>query len=219
MHRLTLSRRWVDVLWLGLAVAGIGLSRYQMLIMSAPLLLLAGLYWLWQSADEARGRILLQLAAAAGLALLLLAPFAGPVLQFQATREFAEDILRSEADWGEADLLGYFLPAEGTPLVGPLVQQQFPNLLTHTPVGLITLGLAVLGLFSWRRDKWLWLAMAALLLLLALGRVLTINGETLFPPALRLVGRQSFVVQLVRFPVALLGPAGRPDSRAGRLRH
>ena len=41
MHRLTLSRNWIDVLWLGLAVAGIGLSRYQMLIMSAPLLLLA----------------------------------------------------------------------------------------------------------------------------------------------------------------------------------
>jgi hypothetical protein len=200
MHRLTLNGRWLDVFWLGLAVAGIGLSRYQMLIMSAPLLLLAGIYWLWQSADAVRGRLLLQLIAAAGLALLLLVPFAGPVLQFQATREFSEDILRNEAEWGEADLLGYFLPGEGVPLVGHLVQEQFPNLLTLTPIGPITLCLAILGLFSRRRDKWLWLAMAVLLLLLALGRVLTINGQTYFPlPYGWLEDHLSFV-QLIRYP-------------------
>ena len=200
MHRLTLNGRWIDVLWLGLAVAGIGLSRYQMLIMSAPLLLLAGIYWLWQSADAVRVRLLLQLIAAAALALLLLAPFAAPVLRFQATREFSEDILANEAEWGEADLLGYFLPGTGSPVIGPIVQQQFPNLLTHTPIGLITLGLAVLGLFSRRRDKWLWLAMAVLLLLLALGRVLTINGHTYFPlPYAWLEDNVSFV-QLIRYP-------------------
>ena len=71
MHRLILSRRWIDVLWLGLAVAGIGLSRYQMLIMSAPLLLLAAFYWLWQEDEEQRRRTFVLLAAA-GLALGLL---------------------------------------------------------------------------------------------------------------------------------------------------
>jgi hypothetical protein len=200
MHRLTLSGRWLDVVWLGLAVAGIGLSRYQMLIMSAPLLLLAGIYWLWQSVDAVRGRLLLQLASAAVLALLLLAPFAGPVLQFQATREFSEDILRSEAEWGEADLLGFFLPGEGAPLIGSLVKQQFPNLLTHTPVGLISLILAVLGLFSTRRDKWLWLAMAGFLLLMALGRVLTINGQTYFPLPYAWLEDHLSYVQLIRYP-------------------
>jgi hypothetical protein len=200
MFRLFLGGRWIDAMWLGLAVAGIGLSRYQMLIMSAPLLLLYGLFRLRQSPDRNRGRLLLQYTAAAALGMLLLAPFAGPVLQFQATREFAEDILRSEADWGEADLLGYFLPGEGTPLIGPLVKAQFPNLLTHTPVGLITLALAFLGLFSKRRDKWLWLAMAALLLLLALGRVLTINGETYFPLPYAWLEESLSFVQLIRFP-------------------
>ena len=200
MHRLTLSGRWLDVLGLGLAVAGIGLSRYQMLIMSAPLLLLAGIYWLWQSADAVRNRLLLQLTLSAALAMLILAPFVWPVLQFQATREFSEDILRNEAEWGEADLLGFFLPGEGVPFIGSLIKQQFPNLLTHTPIGLVTLGLSILGLFSRRREKWLWLAMAVLLLLLALGRVLTINGQTTFPlPYAWLEDHLSFV-QLIRYP-------------------
>jgi hypothetical protein len=200
MHCLILSRRWVDVLWLGLAVAGIGLSRYQMLIMSAPLLLLAALYWLWQEDEAHRRPTFVQLAAAAGLAMLLLLPFAGPVIRFQATRDFAADILRDEAEWGEADLLGYFLPGEGAPLVGTMVAERFPKLLTHTPIGLVALGMAILGLFARRRDKWLWLSMALLLLLLALGRVLTINGETLMPLPYAWLEDNFFVVQLIRYP-------------------
>jgi hypothetical protein len=200
MHRLVTSRRWIDVIWLSLAVAGIGLSRYQMLIMSAPLLLLAALYWLWGERAGASKLSFAQLAAAAGLAILILAPFAGPVIQFQMTREFAADILRDEAEWGEADLLGYFLPGEGAPVLGPLAAQRFPDLLTHTPIGLVTLALAILGLFSKRRDKWLWLGMALLILFLALGRILTINGQTYFPLPYAWLEDHLFVVQLIRYP-------------------
>ncbi len=200
MHRLTLSRRWIDALWLGLAVAGIGISRYQMLIMSAPLLLLAAFYWLWEGPDETRRRSFFQLLAAAALALLLLAPFAGPVIRFQMTREFAGDILRDEAQWGEADLLGYFLPGLGMPLLGTLAAERFPDILTHTPIGLITLTLAILGLFAPRRDKWLWVSMALLLLLLALGRVLTVNGQVLNPLPYAWLEDNLFIVQLIRYP-------------------
>jgi hypothetical protein len=200
MHRLIQSRRWIDVCLLGLALAGIGLSRYQMLIMSAPLLGLAAFYWLWKEVDESRGPIILQLLVSGGLALLLLAPFAGPLILFQATREFPLDILPDEGDWGDADLLGYFIPGRGAPFFGTLAKQRFPNLITRTPIGLITLSLSILGLFAKRRDKWLWLGMALLLLLLALGRVLTINGQTYFALPYAWLEEKLLLVQLIRYP-------------------
>ena len=199
LHRLTLSRRWSDALWLALAVAGIGLSRFQLLIMSAPLLAAAALTWLWAVEAGQRGRALAQMAAAAGLAALLLAPVAGPVLWYQATREHAADILPDEEPWGEADLLGFFVPAPDAP-GGDWVTAQLPSLLTRTPIGLVTLLLVLLGLFTPRGDKWLWLAMAAGILLLALGRVLTINGAISLPLPYGWLEERLSLVQLIRYP-------------------
>ncbi len=200
MHRLIRSRRWIDVLWLGAAVALIGFSRYQMLIMSVPVLVLSALYWLWQERGTGVAHTLVQLLAAAGLALLLLAPSAGPVIRFQMTRQFPDDIQRSEAEWGEADLLGFLLPGKGAPLIGAAAAERFPDLLTHTPVGWVTLGLALLGLFGPRRDKWLWFTMTLVLLLLALGRLLTINGQTSIVLPYAWLEDILLVVQLIRYP-------------------
>ncbi len=232
MHRLIESGKWRDVLWLGLAVAGIGFSRYQLLIMIAPMLALAAVFWLWQAPAGHRRQTFLQLAAAAGLGALLLLPFAGPVINFQATREFAEDIVREGQEWGEADLLGFLLPGEGVPLLGQQLKGRFPNMLTHTPIGIVTLALAILGLFARRRDKWLWLSMALLLLLLALGRQLTFNGQESIALPYAWLEDNFLIVQLVRFPsrfsallaipVAVLAGYGvevllRPLSRRGAL--
>ena len=199
-HRLTTSKRWIDVVWLGLATALIGFSRYQLLIMSVPMLLLAVLFWLWREAEGHRALTLLQLVAATGLAMLLIAPLAGPAIRYQVTREFPEDIRRDQTEWGESDLLGYFLPGAGAPLIGPVVTERFSNLLTHTPIGLVTLSMAILGLFARRHDKWMWLTMALLLLALALGRVLTINGQTSIPLPYAWLEDNLFLVQLIRYP-------------------
>ena len=204
MHRLIESGEWRDVLWLGLAVAGIGFSRYQLLIMGAPMLALAALFWLWQAPAKGRGQTFLQLAAAAGLGALLLLPFAGPVINFQATRDFAEDIVREGQEWGEADLLGLLLPGEGVPLLGRRLMGRFPNMLTHTPIGTVTLALAILGLFGRRRDRWLWLSMALLLIILALGRQLTINGQELISLPYAWLEENLLIVRLIRFPSRFL---------------
>jgi hypothetical protein len=217
-HRLIISKRWLDVLWLGLATALIGFSRYQLLIMSVPMLVLAALYWLWREAEGHRTQTLLQLVAATGLAMLLLAPLAGPAIRYQVTRDFPEDIRRDGAEWGESDLLGYFLPGAGVPFIGPVVTERFSDLLTHTPIGLVTLGLVLLGLFARRHDKWMWLTMALLLLVLALGRVLIVNGQTSVPLPYAWLEDNLFLVQLIRnpsrfavllsIPVAVLGGFG-----------
>ncbi|MFN2138818.1 MAG: hypothetical protein ACK2UK_22875, partial [Candidatus Promineifilaceae bacterium] len=200
MRRVFRDGRPLNLLLLALAVAGIGLSRYQMLIMAAPMLLLAALAWLWQAAPGTRLRLFLQLSAAAVLAGLLLLPFAGPVLRFQAEREFPQDITYEESEWGGADLLGYLLPGKGLPLLGDAVASRFPDLVTRIPIGLVTLGLALLGLLSRRREKWLWLGMALLLLLLALGRALTINGQIYFSLPYAWLEDNLFLVQMVRYP-------------------
>ena len=199
LHRLTLSRRWTDALWLGLAVAGLGLSRFQLLIMSLPILVAAALAWLWAMPGEARKQAFIQMAAAAILAALLLAPVAGPVLWYQATREHAADILPDEDLWGEADLLGFFLPGSAAP-GGAAATQALPNVLTRTPIGYVTLLLVLLGLFTPRRDKWLWLGLALLIGVLALGRELTINGRALAPLPYAWLEQQLSLVALIRYP-------------------
>lgn len=202
MHRLVTDGRWTGVLWLGLLVAGIGYSRYQMLILSAPLLGLAALYWLWQETSGRAARSAGQLLAAVGLAILLLLPLAGPVVGYQLARDHGDDlvVLRNEWEEDETDLLGYILPGEGAPFAGPLLAQRFPNLLTHTPIGLVTLMLAAAGLFVPRRDRWLWLGMAVLLLLLALGRSLVVNGQASIPLPYAWLEDNLLIMQLVRYP-------------------
>jgi hypothetical protein len=199
LHRLTLSRRWKDALWLGLAVAGLGLSRFQLLIMSLPILVAAALAWLWAMPHGARRQALVQMGAAAVLAGLLLAPVAGPVLWFQATREYTADILPDEDLWGEADLLGFFLPGTAAP-GGTAATQALPNVLTRTPIGYVTLLLTLLGLFTPRRDKWLWLGLALLIGVLALGRELTINGRVVALLPYAWLEQHISLVALIRYP-------------------
>ncbi len=163
-----------------LTIAMIGITRWQLLIMAAPILFAYTILLLVKSGHPFQKQTLLQLLIAAGIALILMAPLASPLLVDQFTREFPEDVFLDEPQWGRTDLLAYFVPSIHNGLWRNFVSGIYQNFVVnqfYTPyLGYITLLLALMGL-SWRWKKtWFWLLLALIYFLLALGPVLAVNG-------------------------------------------
>jgi hypothetical protein len=118
---------------------------------------------------------LAMLAATAALPLLVVLP------RFLADRALAQTRL-GEANRFSADLLSFVIPTRLHPWLGGLAREWSADFrdLPIVFLGWTTLLLGIIGAVSaWRRAR-VWAAAATLFALLALGPLLTINGQTRF---------------------------------------
>ena len=200
--RLQRSRRWQDALLAGTFTALIGLTRWQLLLMAAPLL---GIFLLWQLIQNRRkdmSELMLRLTLAGGVALLFILPFFTPLLRYQLSRNDPQEILVEEAQY-PTDLLAFLTPGSYHPIWGDQIQPLTLNFVGNPIyvrfVGYSVLLLAGIGLFGqWRKTRF-WLLGTAVYLLLALGPTLYWAGKPTIPLPFQLI-EESFLVQTLRFP-------------------
>ncbi len=200
--RLARHRRWQDAILTGVFLALIGITRWQLLLMALPLLLLFGLSLLWQQRQDNLKQFLTELLLAGGVALLLILPFFTPLLLYQLNRNNPQEVLVDEIPYG-TDLVAYVTPGSYHPLWGeriqPLTRSFAGNPIYARFVGFTVLVLAGVGLFKrWQRTRF-WLLVTAVYLLLALGSTLYLAGMPTIPLPFRLI-ENSFIVQTLRFP-------------------
>jgi hypothetical protein len=193
-----------DMFMAGLCLALVGISRWQLLAMSV---LVVGAFILFRIATNRstwRPRTFGLIAGVGLVMFVLVSPLLIPVAVEQATREYADDLLTYEPFFS-ADLLGYVIPHARLSIWSSFVSQmpenlQFPqqevNFLGYTVLGLAALGIV----FRWRQSIF-WVLLALLLLIFALGPVITIGQQAFpaIPTPYRLV-EDFFLNKLVRKP-------------------
>lgn len=182
LRRLLVNGRTRTIILAGVCLGLLGLSRWQHLLMAFPLL--AG-FALWQWSQNGRTRrSLIHLAAAGGIALLLMLPLLLPVGYHQLTRDYPEDIGLFEHDNGRTDLAAYLIPSPMQTIWGGRTQPLFDPVAAsyyYVPfIGFTVLTLAALGSVGrWPQARF-WLLAALAYVLLALGPELAVNGR-LYP--------------------------------------
>jgi hypothetical protein len=197
--------QWWLVLGTAFSLAMVGITRWQLLIMSGPILIGYPLYLLWKFPRARNRGTLFKVLSILGIALVLMAPLATPLVIDQFTREFPEDVFLDEAIWGRTDLLAYFVPSIHNGLWHERVATIYEKFVVnqfYTPfLGFITLLLAAVGIFRRWRQAWIWLILALLYFILALGPELAINGRSYpaVPMPYRLV-EDFFLLRLIRRP-------------------
>ena len=201
LHRIQQSQRWQDVALTALFIALTGITRWQMLIIAAPLLGLFLLRALF-TAGSIAPKVAVRYAIAGTLALLLMAPLLWPVATYQLNRSEPADLLVEEVSY-PADLAAYVTPGRYHPLWGeaihPFTRRLVGNNIYVRFVGFFALLLAISGaVYQFRRARF-WLLAAGVYLLLALGPTLHIVGTPTIPLPYRLV-EESFILQNLRFP-------------------
>ncbi len=208
---LTLENgRWRDVVLTAVSLALIGYGRWQLLI-PAAIMGLIYVAWHWKQwwPKEQRDRIL-KLVISAGLAAIFLLPPAFLLLQEQQKDPGAADLFREgEEAIMQSDLLAYVTPSNGhfllrevtKPIYDKYYEARFSTRRYSPYIGLITLLLAILALIKKRRESLPWLWMALVLLLLAMGPLLRVNGTT-YPgiPMLYRLLEPLQVIRLMRVP-------------------
>ncbi len=196
---------WKETLLAGLCLALIGITRWQLLIMSSPILFAYTLFLLLKNPQIRTKRTFRQLLLIGGVAILLMTPLAAPLVADQFTRNFPEDVFLDEAVWGRTDLLAYLIPSIHNSLWRNFTNSLYENFVVnqfYTPyLGYTTLLLAAFGVIKRWRKVWIWLLLAIFYVLLALGPELAINGRSYphIPMPYRLV-ENFFLLRLVRRP-------------------
>ena len=121
LTNLVEKQRWRDVVITAFCIAMIGISRWQILIMSIPLLILYLLLLMWRNWNrrtvktgnddwQANKQLVGKLFSTVFLAGLLMAPLATPLLVYQFTREHPEDLAIEEPGENRTDILAYVTP-------------------------------------------------------------------------------------------------------------
>jgi hypothetical protein len=206
LTRLVNYRRWQDGLWAGLTLALIGYMRWQLLIGAA---LVGTIYLLFILPGKVNRRTLVGLALAGGVALVALLP---PL--FLLANEWrvnpADLFVESDEVTMQTDMLAYLTPASTNPVFGNITQPLYENYYADrgsrysiSPyIGIVPLLLIVAAIWKGPRRQLLpWLVTSLVLILLALGPTLRINGQQFvnFPMPYALAER--FVVfRLLREP-------------------
>jgi hypothetical protein len=197
--------RWAWLAAAAISIAMIGITRWQLLIMSSPLLIAYTLYLLSKQDSARRKRTLLQLLIVVTLAIIIMAPLAAPLLVDQFTRDFPADVFLDEPQWGRTDLLAYFIPSIHNGIWQDFVAGIYENFVVnqfYTPyLGFLPLLLAVVGLLRRWSKTWFWLILFLFTFTLALGPVLAINGREFarVPMPYRLV-EDFILLRLLRRP-------------------
>jgi hypothetical protein len=199
--------RWQDGVLTGVFLALTGYTRWQQLI-AVPIV--GGIYLIWTLWNGwiSQRRQMRALLLASVVACIALAP---PVLLLvnQQLTAPADLVVEEEEVTKQTDLLAYLTPSTSHPVMGSLAQTAYRRYYADRSsgsgysayLGAITLLLAFLAIWRARQAALPWVAMALVLLLLALGPVLRINGHLYpaVPMPYQLVARL-FLVRLLRFP-------------------
>jgi hypothetical protein len=223
MLRTFRSGRVREAVFVGLCLAMLGITRWQLLVMSAPILLAYGLYLFYREKEgrwrQTAGLLLLAL----GLGALLMAPLAAPLVLDQFGRSGPEAVAVEEPDGGRTDLFSYV----AAPDLYRAIWNEIPDPLPYPEwepyhrisasahyvpyIGLVTLALALYGLVRQWRKTWFWLLVALGIMLMALGPTLAVNGR-LFPavPMPYRVISDSLLDALIRRPHRLNNFLGLP---------
>jgi hypothetical protein len=182
----------------------IALTRWQLVILSAPLFALYAAYVMTQIAQPA-ARVLARLAMVAVVASALTAPIMFPLVRAEQNEPRPEAVLLVEEAEVHADLLGYFLPSRFHPTWGALVEPLYgrldaPNVAAVHTIGFTVMVLAALGLLASSRQAAVWAACAVLYLVLSFGSTLKINGHTLGATLPYALVSRFFIMKLIRSP-------------------
>ncbi|MBC7236829.1 MAG: hypothetical protein H5T69_13400, partial [Chloroflexi bacterium] len=179
-----------DALFVGLAFALVGYTRWQLLIPATIMGSFLFAAWFWANRpSKAEGfrqpfkQAWQRLALGAAVALLLLLP---PLVLL--ARELRGDLglqelFRQDEARSQADLMAYLTPQASHPLFGSWSRALYERYYAdrqggHYPayLGLATFVLALIGLIRRPRQGWPWAALILFFGLLALGPLLRING-------------------------------------------
>ena len=180
--RTMANGRWRDALFTGIAFALVGYTRWQLLIPAAfiGIILFIGKARTWLSGE---GRpVLLRLVLAAAVAGILLLP---PVLLLWQAETSADLLFEGEEAVMQTDALAYVTPTGLHPLWGQFTQplyahyyaDRFDGRIFPAYLGLVTMALALLGIFYQRSKSAVWVIIALLLISLAAGSLVRFNGQ------------------------------------------
>ncbi len=185
IHRTFKKQTLLYALLAGVTLALIGISRWQLLVMSAPILI-GYVFYLFISDKVKRTRRVVVLLLGGGLlAMLLMAPLAAPLIRDQLSRESSNEVDVVELEGG-TDLLSYVISPETynhywqdaifrLPLEYPY--QNIAASFNYVPfLGYLTLLLALYGTIKKWKKSWFWALLALVYFLLALGPTLTIDA-------------------------------------------
>ena len=211
LHRLFVAPNRQNALLAGLFIALLGITRWQLLLMATPLIVLFILIQfrlgrppqpLPAEGEGDSPRFLKYLLLTGFISIVLMAPFLAPFVSYQLNRSDPTDLLVAEEAYG-TDLLAFVLPGRYHPWWGEAVISQYNqfqgNKLYTRSIGYTVLLLLLHSLATlWRKSRF-WLLMLLLYGLLALGSNLTVMGKTLFPLPYSLVD-EWFLLRLLRFP-------------------
>jgi hypothetical protein len=205
--RRTLRRgRWQDGLLTGLCVALVGYTRWQLLI---PAAIVGGIVGLWNLPRRPSRGLILALGLAGLLAGAALAP---PALLLAREMRSTPASLTKEDEESimQTDVLAYVTPPSSHVALGAWTKPAYQRFyagrgsrFVHSPyVGWVVLLLALAGIAKGRlRDSLPWMVLSMLMILLALGPDLRVNGRVypnvpmFYNLAIRLPG-----IQLMRVP-------------------
>ena len=205
LSRLFTYGRTRDALLVALFIILAGISRWQVLIMAAPLLGFSVLYG-FASQKAARSWLTVkQLLLVGVLVVAGLTPLLAPLAYSQFTRENSQDLFVDE-ELMVTDLLGFVVPSRYHPLWGRQGLDWSWNLagnVNYIPfLGFTTLVLAGVGVFlAWKRAGF-WLFAALFYAVMSLGPELYVNGQAWFPLPYTLIA-DNFLVQTIRHPERL----------------
>ena len=178
-----------DTLLMAVCMAMVGITRWQLLVMSAPIILAYGLYLFYREPQPRPWHRASRFLAAGLLAALIMAPLAAPLVLDQLGRSGPEAVAVEEPDAAVTDLFAYVAPPDlyrriwadaPDPLPYPEWEpyHRIAASAYYVPfVGLATLALVVYGLWRQWRRTWFWLLLALILILFALGPELAVNGR------------------------------------------
>jgi hypothetical protein len=189
MLRTFRKGRMRDAISTGVCLALIGITRWQLLIMSAPILLAYGLYLYYRESGLQKTRPIVLILFALILGAALMVPFGMPLILDQLGRSGPEAVAIEEPDYIQTDLFSYFMPPDVYRSIWNEVPDPLPYPLWepyhrisagafYVPfLGLAPLILALYGLWRQWSKTWFWLLVALGIMILALGPELTINGH------------------------------------------
>jgi hypothetical protein len=201
--RRTMERqRITDALIAAGFIALIGLTRWQLLIIGGILIALFMVYFLIFNPQLRNIRVFKLIILMGLVALLLMLPLLAPLVVDQLGRQDPSEIFTSDSN--QTDLMGYFVPSRFHPLWGKAIFERFYSSTgfyqSSVPfLGFTTLALALYGTVKrWKQARF-WLVAVLLLILLALGPELLINGRSIMPLPYRWL-EQLFIFKIIRNP-------------------
>jgi hypothetical protein len=199
--------KWQDGVLAGVFLALTGYTRWQLLV---PAAILGGTYLICTLPGRRTSwrRWGLALLLAGVIVVLALTPPALMLMRQQRT-ESAELLVEDEEEEMQTDLLAYVTPGPSHSVLNSLTQPAYARYYADRSeprrfaayVGVTALALVLLGVLKARRASLAWVAMAVVLILLALGPILRLDGQLYpnVPMPYRLAARL-YVVRLLRVP-------------------